>query len=352
MPTKATLQADLNAANAEIEQLRALLAAKDTPIPGTPTSDRLADVLEALAERLDSPAAMAKSAKIPDPPLLTDGREPTFDNWRIQINGKLEVNADHFATEQARMTYVFGRTGGDAQNHLKPRRSPQSVDPFTTADDMIQHLASIYEDPFRVQNARRDYRRLMMKNTETFPDFYTRFLHLAGEGQIPSEDLRPDLYDKLTIELQRAIAPTEESLATLQDLQRALRRLDQNLRQIQERTDRAKTRVTAKTTSVTTARSATTAAAKPFVRESTTAQASSTTPRPSLPAYTRFPSENPRNNDLRQSTPVDPTGECFNCHKIGHYASSCPEPKKADLKEIEEELLDDSGKEESGKEEP
>ena len=103
---------------------------------------------------------------------------------------------------------------------------------------------------------------------------------------------------------------------------------------------------------MTTARSATTAAAKPFVRESTTAQASSTTPRPSLPAYTRFPSENPRNNDLRQSTPVDPTGECFNCHKIGHYASSCPEPKKADLKEIEEELLDDSGKEESGKEEP
>ncbi len=69
-----------------------------------------------------------------------------------------------------------------------------------------------------------------MKTTKTFPEFYTRFLYLAGEGQIPKEDLRPDLYNKLTLELQRAIAPTEESLTTLQSFQRALRRLDQNLR--------------------------------------------------------------------------------------------------------------------------
>ena len=87
---------------------------------------------------------------------------------------------------------------------------------------MIQHLAGIYEDPFHAQNAHRDYRKLMMRTTETFPEFYTQFLHLAGEGQIPAEDLQPDLYDKLTIELQHAIAPMEESLATLQDLQKAL----------------------------------------------------------------------------------------------------------------------------------
>jgi hypothetical protein len=344
------LQADLDAANTEIEQLRALLAA-----PSTPGSERLADVLEAIAQRLtrdDTPATMKKSAKIPDPPLLTDGKDPTFDNWKIQITGKLDVNADHFATEQARMTYVFSRTGGDAQNHLKPRVSSQ-INPFKTADDMIQHLASIYEDPFRVQNARRDYRKLMMKTTETFPEFYTRFLHLAGEGQIPAEDLRPDLYDKLTIDLQRAIAPTEESLTTLQDLQKALRRLDQNLRQIQERSDRAKARITAslaRTTSMTTARSTITAAAKPFVRESTPAQASSPTPRPDLPAYTRFQSENSRNSDIRRSTPVDST--CFNCGKVGHFSASCPEPKKTDLKEIEEDLLDESGKEDPQEETP
>ena len=83
---------------------------------------------------------------------------------------------------------------------------------------MIKHLASIYKDPFQVRNARRDYRKLMMRSTETFTDFYTRFLHLASEGQIPDEDLRLDLYDKLTLELQRAIALMEGTLNKLKDL--------------------------------------------------------------------------------------------------------------------------------------
>jgi hypothetical protein len=65
-----------------------------------------------------------------------------------------------------------------------------------------------------VRNARRDYRKLMMRSTEKFTDFYTRFLHLASEGQIPDEDLRLDLYDKLTLELQRAIALMEGTLHT------------------------------------------------------------------------------------------------------------------------------------------
>ena len=281
---------DLAAANAEIERLRALLAAKDTPAPSSETLsyDRLADVLEMLSQRLaraDSPAAPSKSAKIPDPPILTDGKDPTFDNWKIQMNGKLSVNADHFANEEACMTYVFSRTGGDAQRHLRPRSNPDSVDPFLTAKDMIQLLADIYEDPFRIQNARREYRQLMIKTTETFPNFYTRFLHLAGEGQIPEEDLWPDLYNKLTLELQRAIAPTEESLTTVQDLQKAIRRLDQNLRQIKERSDRVKARAGTATalagrTALTTAvrNTATTAAtarnptpARTFSREATPA---------------------------------------------------------------------------------
>jgi hypothetical protein len=37
---------------------------------------------------------------------------------------------------------------------------------------------------------------------------------------------------------------------------------------------------------------------------------------------------------------------CFNFHKVGHYASSCLKPKRADLKEIEEDLAEESGKEE------
>jgi hypothetical protein len=57
-----------------------------------------------------------------------------------------------------------------------------------------------------------------MRTNETFPDFYTRFLHLVGEGRILDKDLRPDLYNKITLELQRAIALLEETLTTLPEL--------------------------------------------------------------------------------------------------------------------------------------
>ena len=107
------LAEDLVAANAEIERLRALLESQETPTSETETPgfDGLVDVLQAISQRLsranDAPAILAKSAKIPDPPILTDGKDPTFESWRLQIRGKLRVNADHFPTDEARMTYVF-----------------------------------------------------------------------------------------------------------------------------------------------------------------------------------------------------------------------------------------------------
>src|SRR4030081_1272706 len=92
----------------------------------------------------------SKSTKIPDPPLLTDGKEPTFESWKLQIQGKLRVNADHFPTDEAQMTYIFGRTGGDAQKHLSPQYNEESEDPFLSGKEMISYLASVYEDPYKV----------------------------------------------------------------------------------------------------------------------------------------------------------------------------------------------------------
>jgi hypothetical protein len=75
---------DLATANAEIDRLRGLLATQNTP-PSNETlnHDRLAEVLEAFSQRFardDSPTRPTKSAKIPDPPILMDGKEPTFEN--------------------------------------------------------------------------------------------------------------------------------------------------------------------------------------------------------------------------------------------------------------------------------
>ncbi len=129
---------ELAAARAEIEQLRAQLVAQNTPSPRTASPDRLADILEALGQhltRVETHGALpsAKSSKIPDPPVLTDRKDPTFENWKLQIQGKLRVNADYFLDEEAHMTHVFGHTGSDAQKYLSPRFDENTSEPFAMA---------------------------------------------------------------------------------------------------------------------------------------------------------------------------------------------------------------------------
>jgi hypothetical protein len=48
------------------------------------------------------------------------------------------------------MAYVFGRTGGDTQMHLRPRYAQDSADPFALEEEIIVYLSSIYKDPFKV----------------------------------------------------------------------------------------------------------------------------------------------------------------------------------------------------------
>src|ERR1700722_7388427 len=71
-----TPQAELAAANAEIKRLRELLETRDTPASSDDPLDRLATVLEALAQR----TTPLRSAKVADSPLLADGTNPIFNN--------------------------------------------------------------------------------------------------------------------------------------------------------------------------------------------------------------------------------------------------------------------------------
>src|SRR2546430_14567964 len=82
----------------------------------------------------------------------------------------------------------------------------------------------------------------MMKTTETFAEFQTRFLHLAGQARIPTEDLMPDLFDKLTLNLQRVALPTYTSIQTLKELTDHCLTLDQGLRRIKARSNRMRAR--------------------------------------------------------------------------------------------------------------
>jgi len=230
-PDTAT-QEELAAAQAEIAQLQAQLEAWNTPSQDRSPDPQLLTVLEAIAQRLAGLQEISErpvqSKKLADPLPLTDGIEPAFASWKLQIQDKLEVNADHFLTERSRMAYVFNRTGGNAQAHLQPKYE-DTTNPFLSATEMITFLTSIYEDLYKVQNARLDYRSLTMRVSENFTTFQTRFLHLAGQAQIPIVDQMPDLYEKLTDNLQRAVLAFYTSAPSLQAFMNHCQAIDQGL---------------------------------------------------------------------------------------------------------------------------
>src|ERR1700722_20391206 len=74
-----TPQAELAAANAKIKRLREQLETRNSPASSDNLLNRLATVLKALAQR----TALLRSAKVADPPLLTDGADPIFNNWKL-----------------------------------------------------------------------------------------------------------------------------------------------------------------------------------------------------------------------------------------------------------------------------
>ena len=48
------------------------------------------------------------------------------------------------------MAYIFSRTSRDTQTHLRPRYTADLADPFVSEEEIINHLSSIYKDPFKV----------------------------------------------------------------------------------------------------------------------------------------------------------------------------------------------------------
>jgi hypothetical protein len=279
------------------------------------------------------------TVKLKDPDPLTDGVLPSFDNWRIQIEDKFLINARMFDSEQAKMAYVFNRTADVAQKHLAPRYR-KGPDPFTSATAMINYLAEILQNPFESQDARIDFRKLLMREDETFAEFYTRFLHLAGIGKIPTDDLQPDLYDKLTPALQQSVMPFLDTLLTSKALAHKCLLVDKNLRRLQQRRS-----------TLRAARAAVPKPATPFTGPRMTATVSPT------PVITRPTSPKPVTKlygPAREATPVrkDPEDACFRCKQPGHFASDCPQPPRprADIKELAEpnpDLSSDSEKDQA-----
>ncbi|OJD26293.1 hypothetical protein ACJ73_02333 [Blastomyces percursus] len=160
-----------------------------------------------------------RSVKIDDPKHLTYGKEPLFEHWLSSMKSKFAVNADHFPDEASKIAYIENRTDGAAARHLANRMREGHPEKFATAGETFAYLKDIYEDPNKLENAKNDYRRLVMRNGDEYHAFVTKFLHLAGEAQIPKDDYKGDFLHKLSFDLQRMVAAACINCTTFQEVQ-------------------------------------------------------------------------------------------------------------------------------------
>ena len=256
----------------------------------------------------------SKSAKIPDPPLLTDGKEPRFEDWLLLMTQKLEANHDHYDSPQLRRAYVASRCDGKARKHITPRLRSESVNPYEDSVDMLEHLKTIYDDPNRVTTAKNQFRQLYMKTTDRFHDFLSEFLYLAAEAGVSDDDLKDELYHRITTKLQ------ELTMAEINS--------NGSFRQFTSFCSQTASRLEVMSHRIQKNRQYTSAQGRMGAASSTTTSAT-IKKEPGTPSPTN---STVRTNDRSQ---LMREGKCFNCHERGHLSIDCPKKQKSDLEELE-----------------
>lgn len=254
-----------------------------------------------------------KSYKLPDPPLLDDGKNPRFEDWQLQMQNKLKANADHFSTPDLRMAYVASRCTGRAAKHITPRMRDGSTMPYEDSIDMMKHLDEIFGDPNRLVNARRGYRELVMRNGTDFNTFLSDFLHLADEAGVPKESRKEDFYQKLSWDLQDVVI-AEADDATIDFLQFTKICLSRwNRKDMQASQKRRGTRNRAGNSTATTAGASKTPAAA------------------TATSYPSIKQERELTPTLSDRMALMKEGRCFICKEKGHISRECPKKKPSPL---------------------
>jgi hypothetical protein len=159
----------------------------------------------------------------------------------LKIKNKLKVNTDYFADKEAKIAYIQLCTDREANKYIQPRLEEGSADPYQSATDFLEYLQSIYKDPNCVFKAKNEFKKLFIKESDTFYKFYTCFQYLSGKAKIATSDLKYKLNNKLSFNLQKqVIVQSYNNNISLKAFADQYRIVDQSLKAISKRQNRSR----------------------------------------------------------------------------------------------------------------
>ncbi len=181
----------------------------------------------------------SRSQKIPDSSLFTDEKNSTWKNWYGKIQDKLEINADLFPNERAKLSYIHSRLFDDAAEITQARRERDCVNLYKIVDDLLKELAQLFDDSNKKVNFRREYYNLVQE-FKKFNEFYTQFQRLSFYLDYHEKQLIADLKDKIHLRLRFIWVDQLVQPDFLKEIRSYLIRLNNDQRVIREIKDKIK----------------------------------------------------------------------------------------------------------------
>ena len=265
-------------------------------------------------------ASSGRSAKFPDPPMLSDGKLVKFEEWRDELLDKLRANKDWYPDEATVAAYIRSRTEGDAKQVLSTvlktlRKSGEPV----TSDYLLCQLEDSFGDPHKQLNASRDFQRLRCHSAADFARFKMNFARLAQEFELPASRWIAEAHDKLPAPVRVHMGPHRYS-----DYNTYMRVAQEIARDV------------AITEAAEAARKEKLARKTPPLRTS----------RRKSPGPENKGDSAAKNQPANKSAdkPADKPVVCFRCRKPGHTSHECTQLASAEQKAVEQ-LLDEDPEE-------
>ncbi len=98
--------------------------------------------------------------KLSNSSLFTNEKESIWNNWQEKIRDKLEINIDHFNNDKAILVYIHSWISEDAVKVTLVRRQQDSLNSYSTINNLLDELAQLYDDSDKETNFQRKYANL------------------------------------------------------------------------------------------------------------------------------------------------------------------------------------------------